>query len=136
MEEKPKAGRPSIYDPKYCDMIIEAMRDGKSMLSFAASIGVARSTLNHWIDNRPDFADAVDRAKTAQAAWWETQLCDTASGRAKGDARLIIFGLSNAGALEWRDKQEIDHRSGDGSMSPKGSSLDEFYAAANVPAKS
>lgn len=108
-KEKLPQGRPSIYDEKYCDMIVEAMKDGKSMLSFAASIGVARSTLNHWIDTRPDFAAAVDRAKTAQAAWWETQLCETASGKAKGDARLIIFGLSNAGALEWREKQTIEH---------------------------
>ena len=34
------------------------------------------------------------------------------------------------------DKQVIDHQSSDGSMSPKGKSLDDFYKDANVQAES
>lgn len=35
----------------------------------------------------------------------------------------------------WESAQKIDHSSSDGTMSPKGKSLDDFYAPQDVPAK-
>lgn len=36
----------------------------------------------------------------------------------------------------WDAAQKIDHTSSDGTMSPKGKSLDDFYGGADVPAQS
>lgn len=122
---KAKTGRPSKYDPKYCDMIVEHMAEGASMTSFAAEIDVARSTLNEWMEDHPEFSDAVKRGKSKCAAWWERLGRQGAQG---GDVNptLVIFGLKNMAADDWREKQEIDLSSSDGSMTPKG--LDGFYA--------
>lgn len=132
--EKRPPGRPSKYDPKYCEMLVEHMQDGASMTSFAAEINVARSTLNEWMGEFPAFSEAAMRGKAKCAAWWEkTARMNAVTGN--GNATLVVFGLKNMAAEDWRDKQELDHRSSDGSMSPKGKSLDDFYSELHVPAK-
>lgn len=117
LDKRPR-GRPSKYRPEYCQMIVDHMAEGASILSFAAEIDVARSTINEWADVHEDFSDALKRAKAKCAAWWE-RLARRNAMTGDGNASLVIFGLKNMAAEEWRDKQEIDHRSGDGSMSPK-----------------
>lgn len=42
-----------------------------------------------------------------------------AKGGADVNPTLVIFGLKNMAADDWRDKQEIDHQSSDGSMTPQ-----------------
>lgn len=117
MDEPNPIGRPSKYDPAYCDQIVEHMAEGASMTSFAAEIDVARSTLNEWAEHHPEFSEAIKRAKAKCAAWWEKKARDGAGG-GEVNPTLVIFGLKNMGADDWRDKQEIDHRSPDRSMSP------------------
>ena len=104
MTTKNKGGRPTKYDPKYCEMIIEHMSDGASMTSFAAEIGVARSTINEWGEKNPEFSEAINVARSAAVGGESTPA-------------IVIFGLKNMSPEDWRDKQEIDHRSTDGSMS-------------------
>jgi hypothetical protein len=41
-----------------------------------------------------------------------------------GNTTGAIFALKNMG---WSDKQELDHTSSDGSMSPERKTLDDFY---------
>ena len=120
-------GRPPKYKPEYCDMLVEHMSEGSSMLSFAAEIDVARSTLNEWADKYPEFSEAVSRGKAKCAAWWETvgrKLAVTG----EGNATMVVFGLTNMARDEWRNKQEIDHQSSDGSMTPQPSTIN-----ANMP---
>lgn len=108
MTEKPAIGRPSKYDPAYCERIVEHMRDGASALSFAAEIGVCRATLNVWADQHPEFLDALTRAKAACAAWWEKQARKVAeNGGGNGQATMITFGLKNMGRDEWSDTTKV-----------------------------
>jgi hypothetical protein len=58
------AGRPSKYQPSYCDLVIEHMADGASLTSFAAEIGVSRATINVWMDAEPEFLEAVKKGKS------------------------------------------------------------------------
>lgn len=107
------AGRPSSYDPAYCDMIVKHCQDGASLTSFAAEIDVARSTINEWMDKHPEFSEAVKRAKAKCAAWWEKQARMGASGAQKDiNPTLCIFGLKNMAAEDWREKQEVQHSGG------------------------
>ncbi len=112
-------GRPSLYDSTYCARVVEHMADGASLTSFAAEVDVARSTINEWMDAHPEFSEAVKRGKAKCAAWWEKQGRTIAQkGGGPGANTLVIFGLKNMGADDWRDKQEVDHSSSDGSIKP------------------
>jgi transposase-like protein len=106
-------GRPTKYDPAYCEAIVEHMKDGASITSFAAEIGVARSSINEWIDSHYEFSEAVKRGKARCAAWWE-KIGRKNAELGGGNATLVIFGLKNMAAEDWRDRQEIEHTGKDG----------------------
>lgn len=128
MEEKRPVGRPSEYKPEYCQAIIDHMEEGASITSFAASISVARSSINEWMDRYPEFSEAVKIGKAKCAAWWEKAGRKSAT-EGGGSATLVIFGLTNMGADDWKQKQELDHKSSDGSMTPAPVGLPALYAA-------
>ena len=111
------AGRPTAYDPKYCDEIVKVMSEGYSVTGFAGIIGVSRQTVYNWADEYPEFFDALKTAQAAAGVWWEDQLRNIVAG-GEGNATAAIFGLKNRSADEWRDKRETDHTSSDGSMTP------------------
>ena len=66
--EEPKRlpWRPSKYEPAFCDLVIEAMREGFSLTGFAGQIGVAPSTLRAWANDFPDFSAACTIAKACR----------------------------------------------------------------------
>ena len=98
-------GRPSKYKPTYCDLVIEHMSEGASLTSFAAEIGVSRDTVSEWMNTHEDFSVAVKTAKAKCAAWWE-KLGRSNAVTGNGNATLVIFGLKNMAAEDWRDKTE------------------------------
>lgn len=112
-------GRPTIYKPEYCEEVIELMAGGYSIAAVAGKLRVSRQTVYDWGDAHPEFLDALNVARAASALWWEDRAVALAKG-GEGNASVVIFGLKNRVADEWRDKQEYDHRSSDGSMTPKG----------------
>lgn len=99
-------------------MIVEHMAEGASMLSFAAEIDVDRSTLNEWMRQHPEFSQAVSRGKAKCAAWWE-RVGRNIAVTGEGNSTMAVFGLKNMGRDEWSDKQELDHTSSDGTMTPQ-----------------
>jgi hypothetical protein len=100
--------RPSKYKPAYCDLVIGHMSEGASITSFAAEIGVARSSINEWMEHHEEFSEAVKIAKAKCAAWWEKK-GRTLAVDGGGNATLVIFGLKNMAGEDWRDKQEVEH---------------------------
>jgi hypothetical protein len=96
------------------------MAEGASLTSFAAEIDVARSTINEWMDAHPEFSEAARKGKAKCAAWWEaTGRKIAAGGGGPGASTIAMFGMKNMGKDDWSDTQQIDHRSSDGSMTPK-----------------
>jgi hypothetical protein len=65
------------------------------------------------------YKQLISRAMLFVEYGYERQM---ANGRGDGG---IVFALKNFG---WTDKQELAHTSPDGSMSPKGKTLDDFYS--------
>lgn len=99
------AGRPTKYDPAYCEQVITAGDAGLSLTAFAGRIRVARSTINKWMDEHAEFAEAVDIAKAVRTLYLEDQLL-------VGDPKRVtahIFALKNAAPDEWRDRREVAH---------------------------
>jgi len=72
-QEKRPVGRPSLYDPAYCDKVVELGRIGKSVEQIAAILNVSLRTMYSWRDAHEDFLHALDDAKTYEQAWWEEQ---------------------------------------------------------------
>jgi hypothetical protein len=105
-----KPGRPSLYDPRYCDEVIVHMEQGYSLASFSDYILVNRDTIHEWTRVHPDFSDAVARGKAARLKFWEKLGIEVAQTGGNGSqATMVIFGLKNMGSDEWRDKQEVTH---------------------------
>lgn len=68
-----KGGQPTKYNPKYCEMVIELGRAGKSQEQISAEIDVPRSTMASWAQQHEEFSAALTRAKELEADWWETK---------------------------------------------------------------
>lgn len=101
-------GRPTKYETRFCSLVVEYMADGSSLTSFAADIDVARSTINEWMAEHPEFSEACARAKAKCAAWWEkTNRTLAASGT--GNAGACKLGLTNMAGEDWREKSEVSH---------------------------
>ena len=108
--EKHAGGRPSAYDPRYCDLVIEEMSKGFSLSAFAGLIGVSRPTLNNWMGQHLEFFEAVSRAKAARLLLWEKKALEIAEkGGGQGSATMVIFALKNMGGEEWREKHQVQH---------------------------
>lgn len=71
--EKRPVGRPSLYDPKYCEEVIAYGKLGKSVEQIASILNVSLRTMYSWRDSHEEFLHALDDAKTYEQAWWEEQ---------------------------------------------------------------
>lgn len=65
-------GRPSEYEPSYCEKVIELGKEGASVVEMACEIGVSRNTLEtNWTEAHPEFLEAFIYAKQLSQVWWE-----------------------------------------------------------------
>lgn len=97
----PKRGRPTSYDPAYCDAVIDLGAKGKSRAQIAASLSVCRSTLANWEKQHEDFLVAMTRAKDLELAWWEEA----------GQRGMFMTGFSaNAFGLQIRNRFPADYQ--------------------------
>jgi hypothetical protein len=94
-------GRPSKYDPKYCETVIELMKEGKSLSEVCAAIGIGRNRMMHWTEEHKEFRDSIDTGKALAQAWWEEVARKVATGDhgdhehlKKAHPGLIMFIMS------------------------------------------
>lgn len=135
-----KGGRPTTYDPKYCEEIIQFFdieanyeseitvkyKNGDerteykqvannlpTMAGFARKIGVHRETLLNWSKEYPEFFDSIKKVKEMQ----EDILISNGIQNLYAQP-FAIFAAKNL--INWRDKQEHELTGGtneDGSRS-------------------
>lgn len=105
--------RPSSYDPTYCERAIEFLKDGYSIGALAGELGVARSSIFKWMQDHPEFSDAIKTGQAASQLWWEKRNRDF-SLTGEGNATAIVFGLKNRARDDWQDitKQEVSGPNG------------------------
>ena len=96
-------GRPSKYKEEYCDQVIAIAEEGLSLTAFAGKIRVSRSRINAWMEQFPEFGEAVEIHKAVRMAYLETTLL---KGESSPKVTACIFALKNA-SDEWREK--VDH---------------------------
>lgn len=107
-------GRPTDYDPAYCQKIIDYFSvpaktaEGKPTLfptfqRFAHEIGVSMSTLSKWRDEIPEFSEAYAHAKGLQESIWLQNGMDGSYS-----AQFAKFFGINCFDGRYKDKQDVD----------------------------
>ncbi len=154
---KSKGGRPTSYKQEYAEQAYKLCLLGATDKEMANFFGVSEQTLNAWKKAHAAFLESITRGKMLADA----EVAEKLFHRAKGysheavkifnhqgvemvvpyvehyppDTQAASLWLRNRQPAKWRDKQEIDHTSSDGSMSPQGRTLDDFYKDHDVQAK-
>jgi hypothetical protein len=100
------AGRPTEFKEAMGEEILQLMASGLSLAAAAAELGIHRHRVYEWVDRHPAFADTVKLAQAKRQLFLERRLLSTG---AQPVVTSTIFALKNAGAADWRDKQEIEH---------------------------
>ncbi|EBJ4216936.1 ubiquitin carboxyl-hydrolase [Salmonella enterica] len=135
MATKNKTGRPSEYLPEVAEDICALLADGESLRSICKRPGMPnKATVFRWLRIHKEFCDQYAKATDSRAdAVFEEMLyiADDAAeeSAAVAKARLQIdtrkWVLSRMNPKKYGDKvtQEIDHKSSDGSMTPKPTTI-------------
>lgn len=113
------AGRPSLYNPAYCERVIELGKEGCSVVEMAADLGVARNTIETtWPADHPEFLEAFTKARVYSQSWWESMgrknlIMAPGAGQFQGS----VWSRSMAARFpaDWREstKQEITGKDGE-----------------------
>ena len=110
-------GRPSEYDPSYCEKVIELGKKGKSFEQIAMQLNVSYRTLCRWRDSVPEFCHALEEAKACEQSWWE-EMAQSYMVEVKDGERLNASLWSRSMAARFpkkyseRVKQEITGENG------------------------
>lgn len=105
--------RPSTYDPKYCEQVVELGREGLSEVQISARIDVPRTTMRSWADAHPEFSSALTRAKELSQDWWESKAQEGLANR-EFNAGLWKANVASRFREEYGERQRIEHSGPDG----------------------
>lgn len=108
------AGRPTKYDPSYCDRVVEFGEEGMSVVEMASELGVSRNTLETtWTLAHPEFLEAMGIARDRSQAWWEKQgrIHLTAD---KFQASLYSRSMAARFPRDWREVKGTELTGADG----------------------
>jgi len=105
-EDLLKVGRPSLYKPEHCDMVLDLGKQGKSMTQMAAHFDVDKETVKNWTRDYPEFLAAFTRAMTFSQAWWEDQ---GQAGLASRDFNAPLWHKNVASRFreDYTDRKEV-----------------------------
>lgn len=101
-------GRPSTYDPAFCEEVIKLGRQGKSIEQIAYRIGVCCATMYVWRDAHPEFLEALTLAKEGELAYWE-DLAESYIVETKDGPRLnsTIWSRSMAARFPKKYREQV-----------------------------
>ncbi|WP_275233805.1 ubiquitin carboxyl-hydrolase [Pantoea ananatis] len=135
MATKAKTGRPSDYLPEVAADICARLADGESLRKVCERPGMPnKATVFRWIAQHEEFRDQYAKAAETRADAIFEEMFDiadeaTEESAAVAKARLRIdtrkWALARMNPKKYGDKvsQEIDHKSSDGSMATKPTTI-------------
>lgn len=135
MATKAKTGRPSDYLPEVAADICSLLADGESLRKVCERPGMpGKATVFRWLAQHEEFRDQYAKATETRADAIFEEMFDIADNVAEeaaavGKARLRIdtrkWALARMNPKKYGDKvsQEIDHKSSDGSMATKPTTI-------------
>lgn len=100
------AGRPSKFDPRFCDELIRHMQLGYSFEAFAGRIGTCKQTIYNWLKEHVEFLDAKKIGEEACRFYWEGVGLRGTNGLIENfNAGVWIFNMKNR--FRWQDRHEV-----------------------------
>jgi len=130
------AGRPTLYDPKFCGIATRFFRlkAGGTNAELAEMLGVSIASVSKWLAEIPEFSEAVRSGKVESDAQVVNALYRRATGYTHPDTDIKMhmgviiktpivkhfppdvqaaqFWLKNRHPDAWKDKQEVEHKGG------------------------
>lgn len=99
-------GRPTKYNPDFCDLVIKLMKKGHSKLFVAGELGISRDTLYEWCRKYPEFSDTIKVGEMKSYAYWEDLGMRGMLGKVKGfKPSLWIFTMK--ARFGWSDNSPV-----------------------------
>ena len=100
------AGRPTKYDPSYCDTVIRMGAQGITKAGMALELGITKSTLWLWTKEHPEFSNAMKEAEQGMEEHFRDLFQRQAEGECKGSTTAAIFLAKNMLPDVFRDRHE------------------------------
>ena len=133
MSDKKEVGRPTVMTPEVVEYICTELAEGRSLRSICREEGMpaVSTVLLAVVQDRDGFSEQYRRAREAAGFAHADNIVElanmvVASEIGPNEARAAMDGLKWAAERmapkAHSARQEIDHRSGDGSMTPRDSS--------------
>jgi hypothetical protein len=106
------AGRPTVYDPKFIDILNGMGDEGEGMAEAWAALGIGRQSFYDFQKQYPEFSDAVNGMKARSQAWWERngRLATFGMREEAFNATAFIFNMKNRFGDDWREKSEVEQK--------------------------
>lgn len=98
-------GRPTLYEPEYCQRVVEVMGQGYDLTAFAGTIGVSRDAVYDWAERHVEFRHAVQVGRARRLFALQQKLLTTQIGVG---VTASIFALKNAAPDEWQDRYNTE----------------------------
>lgn len=116
---RPKIGLEILWDGWQED-IISMYKNGASdvevrCLIFEKTGKLSYTLWDRWIKEEDEFSEIIKTGKMLSEAWWVKQGRVNLKDR---DFSATLFYMNMKNRFKWSDKQEVDHSSSDGSMTP------------------
>ena len=105
-DRKPSRGDRYPYDRKCCAQVEKLGADGLCAVEIRREIGIPRSVWKRWIEQFPEFAEAVDEADDAAQAYWLNIGRKSVMLGAGFSSNTYIFLMKNKWPKIYRDRQD------------------------------
>jgi hypothetical protein len=94
------------YKPEMCAQVVELGKTGASQKIMFSHLGISRTTADKWKKEKPDFAEAMDRAVVESQAWWEREALANLNNRTY-NTRLFEIATRAQFPQDYKDRMEI-----------------------------
>jgi transposase len=99
-------GRPSKYNPDFCNTVIDEMAQGSSIEELQLVLNVHKDTIYEWMKEYSDFSDAVKRGIALSEGWWRTEGRKALRER---DFNYTGWYMNMRNRFGWSDKTDVNH---------------------------
>ena len=94
-----------VFDPKMCETMIAMGQEGASQKMIWSELGINKSVAETWKKNHPEFADALETAKTHSQAYWEREILANVNNKAF-NSRLAEIALRGQFQEDYKETRE------------------------------
>ena len=112
---RPKKGL-DVLPADWEQSVLDMYKEGCADVEIMAYLSISRDLFYRWLDEEPQFSDAIKRGRTLSESWWTRHGRKMATGEAEGNPTTWIFNMKNR--FKWTDKVEQSVTSPDGSLAP------------------